>query len=78
MITTAQDKRIKVIKRDERHRRDSLPATRPEGEPHAEAPRPAVAQDNAATIVTSWVRELRQRKVVDARHAFESLFHKAA
>ena len=74
----ALDKRIKIIKRDERGRRDSLPATRSEAGQHAEQSRPAVANNNAATIVTSWVREMRQRKIGDARHAFESLFHKAA
>ena len=74
----APDKRIKVIKRDARNRRGSLPAARREGGPHAAQPRPAVAENNAATIVTSWVRELRQRKDGDARQAFESLFQKAA
>ena len=69
------DKRIKVIKRDER---GSLPATRTEAGQHAEELRPSVAKNKAATIVTGWVRELRERKSGDARHAFESLFHKAA
>jgi hypothetical protein len=72
------DKRIKVIKRDERSRPDTLTAARSEEAEHAEQLRPDVAKNNATTIVTSWVRELHRRKDVDARRAFESLFHKAA
>lgn len=74
----ALDKRIKVIKRDERGQGGNLSATRPKERQPAEQPRPAVAKNNATTIITSWVRELRQRKSVDARQDFENLFHKAA
>lgn len=74
----ALDKRIKVIKREERKQDGSLPAPRPFEAQPVEQTRPAVAKHSSATIINNWVRERRQRKSVDARQAFESLFHKAA
>lgn len=69
--------RIKVIKRDERHARSVQTAHSGEKQGAAEN-HVAAAKTNAATMVTMWVRELRQRKGEDARRGFKSLFPKAA
>ena len=70
----AARKRVKIIKRAERHGPQTVlsekgrPAARNSGE---------MAKPDAATVVTGWVRELRRRKVEEATHGFESLFGKA-
>ena len=68
-------KQIKIIKRAARHGPQAVLAekgsviARDSGK---------MAQRDAVTVITGWVRELRQKKVAEAARGFESLFRTAA
>ncbi|MDT4968031.1 MAG: hypothetical protein QOJ64_2768 [Acidobacteriota bacterium] len=63
------NKQIKVIKREERNqaRPDSVDKRKPEE-----------TKRDAVTVVSEWVRELRQKKSAEGLQGFEGLFEKAA
>ncbi|HEY0545471.1 MAG TPA: hypothetical protein VGC91_08860 [Pyrinomonadaceae bacterium] len=71
----ATEKRIKVIKRTERQ--DTQAALTEKGRERVQNSNDETKRE-AVTVVTGWVRELRRKKVAEATHGFESLFHEAA
>lgn len=71
----ATDKRIKIIKRTERHERQAAPAEKSRARNQNSA---NGAKRDAVTVVTGWVRELRRKKVAEAGRGFESLFSQSA
>ena len=68
-------KQIKIIKRAERHGPQAVLAEKGRAVAHDSG---GMAQRDAITVVTGWVRELRQKKVAEATRGFESLFRTAA
>lgn len=64
-------KAIRVIKRDERARREQI-----EKAPSAQTPQDA-ARDMVATV-TEWVNELHHKHRTDARRAINNLFSEPA
>ena len=67
-------KEIKVIKRAERRQAQATLSQKGA----ALAGDKGESGRDAITVVTGWVRELRQKKVAEATRGFESLFHTAA
>ncbi|OLE55459.1 MAG: hypothetical protein AUG51_03085 [Acidobacteria bacterium 13_1_20CM_3_53_8] len=67
-------KQIKIIKRAERHTTQAALADESRASPDGSV---VIARSDAVTIVTGWVRELRQKKVAEATRGFESLFQEA-
>ena len=69
------EKRIRIIKRTERHERQAAPAEK--GRAHTRNSTDG-AKREAVTVVAGWVRELRLKKVAEAARGFESLFSQTA
>ena len=61
-------KPIKVIKREERNPARSVSVNNKQPE----------TRRDAVTIVSEWVRELRQKKAAEALQGFEGIFENAA
>ncbi|MFL6208548.1 MAG: hypothetical protein ACJ74W_06830 [Pyrinomonadaceae bacterium] len=72
---TVTSKQIRIVKRAARH--GPLDVRSEENRTTAHNP-DVMAQRAAVTIVTGWVRELRQQKVAEATRGFDSLFGKAS
>lgn len=68
-------KQIKIVKRATRHETQTALSEKTKSSARNSG---AAAKREAVTIVTGWVRELRQKKVAETTHGFESLFRKAA
>ncbi len=65
------DKRIKIIKRSERHERQAAATEKIRAHVRNSADG---AKRDAVAVVAGWVRELRLKKVAEAGRGFESLF----
>jgi hypothetical protein len=74
-MVMATDKRIKIIKRSERHERQATPSEKEKARTLNSAAR---GNRDAVTVVTEWVSELRRKKVAEAGRGFESLFTQPA
>jgi hypothetical protein len=74
-MVMATENRIKIVKRLERHERQTSPAQKSSAHIRNSAD---AAKRDAVTIVTGWVRELRGKKVAEAARGFESLFSQSA
>jgi hypothetical protein len=71
----ATEKRIKLIKRGERHERQAALTEKS----RARVPNSAdEAKRDAVQVVTGWISELRRKKIVEAGRGFESLFSQSA
>lgn len=68
------DKRIKIIKRSERHERQA--ASSENSRAHIRNSTAGTRRD-AVTVVTGWVQELRRKKVAEAGRGFDSLFNQS-
>ena len=68
-------KQIKIVKRAERHDPQAVRAEKGRASAHDSG---GMAQRDAVTVGTGWVRALRQKRVAEAARGFESLFDKAA
>ena len=66
----ATEKRIKVIKRAERHERRAASTQMIDGRARHIA---AATEREAATVVNAWVRELRRKKGAEAEAAHRSI-----
>ena len=71
----ATDKRIKIIKRSERHELQVALTEKSRAHIRNSADE---AKHDPVTVITGWVRELRRKKVVEAGRGFESLFGQSA
>ncbi len=71
----ATDKRIKIIKRSERHEGRATPSEKGRARTQNSAVR---TNRDAVTVVTGWVSELRRKKVAEAGRGFDSLFRQPA
>ena len=69
------EKRIRIIKRTERHERQAAPTEKSRAHPRNSTD--GVKRD-AVNVVAGWVRELRLKKVAEAGRGFESLFGQPA
>jgi hypothetical protein len=69
------EKQIKLIKRSERDERRSVTAEK--GRTHIRNSA-SEAKREVVTVVTGWIRELRQRKAAETTRGFESLFSQSA
>jgi hypothetical protein len=69
------DKRIRIIRRSERHERRTAPAEKGGARTLYPAAR---ANRDAVSVVNGWVSELRRRKVAEEGRGFESLFKQPA
>lgn len=74
-MVMATEKRVRIIKRAERHERQEAPTEKSRAHTRNATDE---AKRDAVNVVAGWVRELRFKKVAEAARGFESLFNQTA